>query len=48
MPLKKYGLESVSNKKNLTGGGGGGVIFNSGLEIFQKRVDLTRKGWRKK
>ena len=24
------------------------MIFNKGLKIFQKRVGLTRKGWRKK
>ena len=26
---------------------GGGVIFNWGLELFQKKGDLTRMRWRK-
>ena len=43
--LKKYGLETGGYKKSFTGGG----LQNlwGGLEIFQERGGLTKKGWRK-
>ena len=42
------GLRGRGYKKRIAGGVGLSLIFNMGMEIFQKKGGLTRKGRRKK